>query len=355
MKYRLDIQDLSFAENPSDPSLMRVAPHYSRRYTPGHPNKKPALLIRFRLGNVAMILRNSRTLSGRAAALSVLFLGLYCFSTPEWIHRLPERSELLTDSRDSQQNTDKESHSQTSPTSDSAASDGLNIEDSASLQELEGSYRRPVSTRYSVADEHSLSTSTQLLSLADTGEGMVYYKIHTYEEWVRGVARRTIYGEKGLVQRKGPWVLFQPKFVYHSAQGPVHMDHEESGRRCIQPMDVNLARKRLDTRKRMVERKPLLYFFNERDGSLTPLAFEEEGKIYRFGFYEQLMRPYDRGTMLQETHKDLSLQTQNPHSYFREGSAFLRNYSRDPAMDVQKEMGLSTDCIQDLRPIQSSK
>ena len=118
----------------------------------------------------------------------------------------------------------------------------------------------------------------------------------------------------------------------------------------------NFAMSVLDHRIYVLDLSPLMDKAGSPDAwGTASLAFEEEGKIYRFGFYEQLMRPYDRGTMLQETHKDLSLQTQNPHSYFREGSAFLRNYSRDPAMDVQKEMGLSTDCIQDLRPIQSSK
>ena len=155
MKFRLDIQDSSFGENPSDPSLMPVAPHYPCKYTAGHRNGKAESVRCSAISRAALILCNSRKFFGRAAALSVLFLGLYCFSTPGWIHRLPERDELLTDSRDSEHNAAKESDSQTGPSSDSAASDGVEIDDSATLQELEGSYRRPVSTRYSVAVKNS--------------------------------------------------------------------------------------------------------------------------------------------------------------------------------------------------------
>ncbi len=331
MKSRLDIPDSNSEAN--------LLSDYRMTQTPVSPTASsgPSYSLR----------RAAFVLLFRFLPLMSLLGGLACFSTPEWIHRLPESSELTS--------AEHAEHSENEEGLNPGSADLPYRGISTRLAELEGTYRRPVSTRYSVADPHSLSTSTQMLYLESEGNRTVYYKIHTYEEWVRGVARRSIYGEKGFVKRLGPWVLLSPRFIYRSAQGPVHMDHEEASRRCINSMDVQLARKRLDTRKRMVEGEPLLYFYNRSDHSLTPLAFEEEGKVYRFGFYEQLMGPYDQGTMLKETHKDLTLQTQNPHSYFLEGSAFLENYSDDPAMYVQKEMGLRTDCIQDLRPIQSSK
>ena len=335
MKFRLAIPDSNFAVSPFDRRLSfafeiqarsiassRLILNFARAkllFYRFYPGLRPALMI---------------------AAIGSLHFLVSCFSTPDWIHRLPRADELIP--------SDAESGS----SAESELNPGLL---SVSPENLVGTYLRPVSSRYSVADSHSLSSSTQLLKIENDNGNLIFYRIHTYEEWVRGKAFRNIYGEKGTVELKGPWVLFRSRFVYHSSQGPVLMDHEESDRKCIQPMSVDMALKKLDIRKKMVERKPLLYFFNAGDSSITPLAFEEEGKVFRFGFYEQLMGPYDTGTMLQETHKDLSLQTQNPHSYFKEGSAFLRNYSRDPAMDVQKEMGLSTECIQDLRPIQSIK
>jgi hypothetical protein len=246
-----------------------------------------------------------------------------CFSTPGWIHELPTGS---------------------------AQGPG----DGALLDGLAGKYVRPVSTRYSIADPHSLSSSTHTLEIT-SGERPSYYKIHSYEEWVRGVAYRTIYGEKGIVQRQGPWVLLVPRTAYRRSQGPVTMDEENSDRRCVAALDAAEVRRRLDIRKKLIDKEPLLYFWSDQDNSLTPLAFEEEGEVFRFGFYEQLMRPYDSGAMLQATQQDYNLKLKDPHGYFKEGSEFLQRYSRDPAQDIQKELNLPGNCVQDFRLSQSSR
>ncbi|MCB1306458.1 MAG: hypothetical protein KDK37_19345, partial [Leptospiraceae bacterium] len=146
-----------------------------------------------------------------------------CFSTPDWIHRLP---------------------------------DDLQSSEEMQAGDLPGMYIRPVFTRYSIADPHSFSSATQIIHIPDDASG-TYYKIHTYEQWVRGEASRSIYGEKGKFERKGPWVLLKPLAVYHRSQGPVRMDSEESMRRCVASLSVKEAMHRLDIRKKFVERDPL--------------------------------------------------------------------------------------------------
>ncbi|MCB1169758.1 MAG: hypothetical protein KDK25_05460 [Leptospiraceae bacterium] len=257
----------------------------------------------------------------RIVPFILLFPFLQCFSTPDWIHRLPEE-EIVS------------------------------AENYPSIEP--GTYIRPVSSRYDVADPHSLSSSTQEIRILKEGAKLVFYRIHTYEEWVRGEAYRSIYGEKGQVEQKGPWVLLRPRFVYRTEQGPVRLEHETSGRRCVQPMDISEAVHRLNIRKKIIEGEPLLYFHSD-EGALIPMAFEEEGQIFRFGFYEQLSAPYDTGPLLESTGEELTLMAMDSHGYFPAGSRFLELYSRDPALDVQKEMGLPLDCIQEFRPTQSSK
>lgn len=259
--------------------------------------------------------------------LCICFLSS-CFSTPEWIHQLPESA-----------GPSESPEFETQP-GDTGFPSNL--------------YIRPVSSRYNVADPHSLSSGMHRIILKEEDGSLIYYKIHTYEQWVRGEAFRSIYGEKGTLKRSGPWILFQPFFVYRKEQGPVILDHPDSDRRCIAPLSIQEAMHRLDVRKRMVEKKPLLYFLSDR-GALIPMAYEEEGKIFRFGFYEQLTQPYDTGEMREKTARDLTLMTQDPHGYFPEGSQFLRLYARDPVQDVLKQMGQSGDCIQDFRPSQSSR
>lgn len=385
MKSRLDIQDLSSEENRSRLGLRQIglsglesivpervasylrnqlnrrksaAPCQVASYRPSLPNpgksaglpgpriprsklKPPGLLKARPSSQCSPVGKNT----GRGLRIFLVFLisqFIGCFSTPGWIHRLPSAQDLY------------EAHCPELNCPNVSLSD---FAGNGELQPLAGDFERPVSTRYSVADLHSLSSGTHMIRIVGDGKNQTYYKIHTYEEWVRGRALRSIYGERGVVERKGPWVLLRPRFVYSRQQGPLKMDSEESLRRCIEPLSIEMAIKRLDTRKKIVERDPLLYFFNQSDRSLSPMAYEEDGKIYRYGFYEQLMRPYDQGAMFAETHEDFTLQIQNPHSYFSQGSEFLKNYSRDPAMDVQKEPehNLRTDCIQDLRPTQSSK
>lgn len=257
----------------------------------------------------------------RILLLILPFFLLHCFSTPDWIHKLPE-------------------------------GDFAEVQESPSLPP--GIYIRPVSSRYDVADPHSLSSSSQEIHIVQEGSRTVFYRIHTYEEWVRGEAYRSVHGEKGEVEQKGPWVLLRPRFVYRTEQGPVRMEHEKSTRRCVQPLDISDVKHRLDTRKKIVQGEPLLYFHSAK-GALIPMAFEEEGRIYRFGFYEQLSEPYDTGPLLQSTGEALTLMAMDSHGYFPAGSTFLKLYSRDPALDVQKEMGLPLGCVQEFRPTQSIK
>ena len=215
--------------------------------------------------------RVTRTVT-RAVALTSLCVGLCaCFGGPAWIHSLPKRSPA--DFR---------------------------------IAELSGTYVRTVESRYSAGNRAVGWQGREWLELGN-GKPNAYVKVHLYVEQSGTRVRQIVYRETGTIEIGAQWVLLTPAYAgLYRREGTADAAH-------VVPLP-NAA----DVRLQPVTPGPLVYFYNARELSLTPAAFERFGKVFEHGIHEGCGQPYEtlsppfRAAALQYNHKVF-----HRHGYFR--------------------------------------
>ena len=213
-----------------------------------------------------------RAASPRSAGPFLLLMLGGCFGGPQWIHRLPG------------------SGRPTMP-----------------LEELRGTYVRTVESRYSAANRSVGWQGREWLEIGN-GQANHYVKLHLFVEQNAQRARRVAYREAGTIQMDGSWVLLRP-----TEAGLFRAEIAVTRDAPALPLP-NPAAVRLEP----ISTRPLLYFFDAREGSLTPATFERFGQTFEHGIFEGCREPFETvGPAFRAATQQYNHKVFHRHGYFR--------------------------------------